>query len=84
MCTSQGSNGNPEGFSGLIYVIGNLTNNGNSTINGSVVVEGNVTTVTTSLTGGMTIKYDPRAMLSSSRNLSPVTFSLQGSTWGQQ
>lgn len=83
-CTSQGSTGAPKGFNGLIYVIGNLSNQGNSIINGSVVVEGNVTTLTTSLNGGMNITYDPRAMLSSSRNLSPVTFSLQGSTWGQQ
>lgn len=89
-CTSSGDGVSPPGFNGLLYVIGNFTSKGNNFIQGSVVVEGNVnisspnSQTSSSLGGGMNITYDPRTLLTSAKNLSPVTFALRSGTWSQQ
>ncbi|CAM3681099.1 hypothetical protein DESA109040_19745 [Deinococcus saxicola] len=83
-CASNSDGVNPPAFNGLIYVIGNFSNQGNSIVKGAMVVEGNVTIDTTALAGTMSIEYDQRAILNSARNLSPVTFAARAGTWNQQ
>lgn len=75
---------NGGNFTGIIYVIGNFSNQGNSTINGSIIVEGNVSLNTTKVAGAMTVQYDPLAILRSARKISPVSFLLRNGTWSQQ
>lgn len=75
---------NGGNFTGVVYVIGNFENQGNSTINGSVIVEGNVNLNATKVAGTMTIQYDPLAVLRSAKKLSPVSFALRNGTWSQQ
>lgn len=84
-CTSNGDGTRPKGFNGLIYVIGNYANQGNSSITGAIVVEGRASgPLASSLGGGMTINYDQRYVLQSATVLSPVTFNAVDGTWGQQ
>ncbi|WP_034417780.1 hypothetical protein [Deinococcus frigens] len=83
-CMSKGSPDAAQGFTGVIYVTGTFSNQGNSVINGAVVVEGGLFQAQTSLGGSMQIQYSPLAVLTSARALSPLSFSYGDGTWSQQ
>ncbi|GGL79273.1 hypothetical protein GCM10010840_16430 [Deinococcus aerolatus] len=84
-CTSKGSAGGTQGFNGILYVIGNMSSQGNTVIRGAVIVEGSPSpSVATKLSGGMNITYDPAPMIASAKNLSPLNFSNRAGTWSQQ
>ncbi|WP_139806368.1 hypothetical protein [Deinococcus hopiensis] len=78
------SDGSPDGFNGILYVMGNLKSQGNPNIKGAVIVEGNVNVQATTTNGGMRINYSPLAVLSAARNLSPLNFTLESGSWNQQ
>ncbi|GEM49129.1 hypothetical protein [Deinococcus cellulosilyticus] len=73
-----------SGFTGLLYVMGDFSNQGNSTINGAVVVEGQVYTSGTKVKGTMTINYDPNVFLQRGRHLAVSRISAVTATWRQQ
>ena len=68
----------------MVYVIGNLSSQGNTDIRGAVIVEGSPSQGTTKLAGGMNVTYDPAPMIASAKNLSPLNFSNLIGTWSQQ
>ena len=72
------------GFSGVLYVMGNLSAQGNFDLRGAVVVEGVTRFTQTSVAGTNKITYDLRAILDSGRDLSPLTLQSVQGTWRQQ
>ena len=72
------------GFRGVLYVMGNLSAQGNFKLEGAVIVEGVTRFTQTSVAGTNTITYDLRAILDSGRDLSPLTLQSVQGTWRQQ
>ena len=72
------------GFRGVLYVMGDLSAQGNYNLAGAVVVEGVTRFTQTSVAGTNTITYDLRAILDSGRDLSPLTLQSVQGTWRQQ
>jgi len=59
-------------FDGIIYVIGTLTMTGNVTTSGSVLAESS-TTVDTTITGNVTINYDPSKIDTALNNVASLS-----------
>lgn len=72
------------GFTGLLYVMGDLSNQGNSNIRGAVVVEGQVISAGTKVKGTMNITYDPAVFLERGRHLAQTSINPVTATWRQQ
>ncbi|GGJ35746.1 hypothetical protein [Deinococcus roseus] len=72
------------GFTGLLYIMGDLSNQGQATIKGAVVVEGQVNTGGTKAAGGMNITYDSSIFLKRGQLLATVSVIPITATWRQK
>lgn len=82
-CASQPGPGQATGFTGIIYVMGQYDNTGNSVIHGALVVEGRYGG-TTALGGGMEIDYNEASIMAGAGRLTVPVIKARPGTWRQK